>query len=121
MTQLAPVVFLLDVDNTLLDNDRIGVDLKRHLTQAFGAERQERYWTIFEKLCVELGYADCLGALQRYRAENPRDPHFLQLSFYLLDYPFANRLFPGSLDVIEQLRSWGPTVILSDGDVVFQP
>jgi len=121
MTQLAPVVFLLDVDNTLLDNDRIGVDLKRHLTQAFGAERQERYWTIFEKLCVELGYADCLGALQRYRAENPRDPHFLQLSFYLLDYPFANRLFPASLDVIEQLRSWGPTVILSDGDVVFQP
>ena len=121
MTQLAPVVFLLDVDNTLLDNDRIGADLKRHLTQAFGAERQERYWAIFEKLRVELGYADYLGALQRYRAENPRDPHFLQLSFYLLDYPFANRLFPGSLDVIEQLRSRGPTVILSDGDVVFQP
>jgi hypothetical protein len=121
MTQLAPIVFLLDVDNTLLDNDRIGADLKRHLTQAFGAERQERYWAIFEKLRVELGYADYLGALQRYRAENPRDPHFLQLSFYLLDYPFANRLFPGSLDVIEQLRSWGPTVILSDGDVVFQP
>ncbi|MDQ2947781.1 MAG: HAD family hydrolase [Acidobacteriota bacterium] len=121
MTQLAPVVFLLDVDNTLLDNDRIGVDLKRHLTQAFGAERQERYWAIFEKLRVELGYADYLGALQRYRAENPRDPHFVQLSFYLLDYPFANRLFPASLDVIEQFRSWGPTVILSDGDVVFQP
>jgi len=121
MTQLAPVVFLLDVDNTLLDNDRIGADLKRHLTQAFGAERQERYWAIFEKLRVELGYADYLGALQRYRAENPRDPHFLQLSFYLLDYPFANRLFPGSLDVIERLRTWGPTVILSDGDVVFQP
>jgi len=121
MTQPAAIVFLLDVDNTLLDNDRIGADLKRHLTQAFGAERQERYWAIFEKLRVELGYADYLGALQRYRAENPRDPHFLQLSFYLLDYPFANRLFPGSLDVIEQLRSWGPTVILSDGDVVFQP
>jgi FMN phosphatase YigB (HAD superfamily) len=121
MTQLAPVVFLLDVDNTLLDNDRIGADLKRHLTQAFGAERQERYWAIFEKLRAELGYADYLGALQSYRAENPRDPHFLQLSFYLLDYPFANRLFPGSLDVIERFRRWGPTVILSDGDVVFQP
>jgi FMN phosphatase YigB (HAD superfamily) len=100
MTQLAPVVFLLDVDNTLLDNDRIEADLKRHLDQAFGAERQERYWTIFEKLRAELGYADYLGALQRYRAENPRDPH---------------------LDVIERLRAWGPTVILSDGDVVFQP
>ena len=121
MTQLAPVVFLLDVDNTLLDNDRIVADLKRHLMQAFGAERQERYWAIFEKLRAELGYADYLGALQRYRAENPCDPHFLQISSYLLDYPFANRLFPGSLDVIEQLRTWGPTVILSDGDVVFQP
>jgi hypothetical protein len=121
MTELAPVVFLLDVDNTLLDNDRIIADLMRHLTQAFGAERQGRYWAIFEKLRVELGYADYLGALQRYRAENPRDPHFLQLSFFLLDYPFANRLFPASLDVIERLRSWGQTVILSDGDVVFQP
>src|SRR5205807_8872131 len=121
MKQPAPIVLLLDVDNTLLDNDRITADLKRHLTQAFGTERQERYWAIFEKLRIELGYADYLGALQRYRAENPCDPHFVQLSFYLLDYPFANRLFPGSLDVTEQFRSWGPTVILSDGDVVFQP
>jgi FMN phosphatase YigB (HAD superfamily) len=121
MKQPAPIVFLLDVDNTLLDNDRITADLKRHLTQAFGAERQERYWTIFEKLRVELGYADYLGALQRYRAENSRDPHFLQIFFYLVDYPFANRLFPGVLDVIEHLSAWGPTVILSDGDVVFQP
>ncbi len=121
MPQLAPVVFLLDVDNTLLDNDRIVDDLKLHLTQAFGAERQERYWAIFEKLRVELGYADYLGALQRYRAENPRDPNFLQLSHYLLNYPFAERLFPGALDVIKHLGAWGPTVILSDGDVVFQP
>jgi len=121
MTQPVSVVFLLDVDNTLLDNDRVAADLKRHLTQAFGAERQERYWAIFEQLRVEVGYADYLGALQRYRVENPRDPHFLQVAFYLLDYPFANRLYPGSLDVIERLSGWGPTVILSDGDVVFQP
>jgi haloacid dehalogenase-like hydrolase len=121
MKQPAPIVFLLDVDNTLLDNDRITADLKRHLTQAFGTEHQERYWTIFETLRVELGYADYLGALQRYRAENSRDPHFLQIAFYLVDYPFANRLFPGVLDVIEHLSAWGPTVILSDGDVVFQP
>jgi FMN phosphatase YigB (HAD superfamily) len=121
MKQPAPIVFLLDVANTLLGNDRITADLKRRLTQAFGTERQERYWTIFEKLRVELGYADYLGALQRYRAENSRDPHFLQISFYLVDYPFANRLFPGVLDVIEHLSAWGPTVILSDGDVVFQP
>jgi hypothetical protein len=121
MTQPAPVVFLLDVDNTLLDNDRIIDDLKQHLTQAFGADRQERYWAIFEKLRVELGYADYLGALQRYRAENPRDPNFLQFSHYLLDYPFADRLYPGSLDVIGRLRTWGATVILSDGDVIFQP
>jgi FMN phosphatase YigB (HAD superfamily) len=118
MTLLAPVVFLLDVDNTLLDNDRIIADLKQHLTRAFGAERQERYWAIFEKLRVELGYADYLGALQRYRAENQSDGNFLQLSFYLLDYPFVSCLFPGSLKVIEQLGAWGPTVILTDGDVI---
>src|SRR5207302_2548780 len=121
MADLAPVVFLLDVDNTLLDNDRVADDLKRHLTKAFGAERPQRYWAIFEELRAQVGYADYLGALQRYRAENPRDPNFLQVSFYLLNYHFANRLFPGSLDVIERLNTWGPAVILSDGDVVFQP
>ena len=115
------VVFLLDVDNTLLDNDRVASDLKRHLTRAFGAERQERYWAIFETLRAELGYADYLGALQRYRVENPHDPHVLALSSFLLEYPFADRLFPGSLDVIGRLSAWGPTVILTDGDVVFQP
>ena len=121
MTKPEQVVFLLDVDNTLLDNDRIAVDLKRHLTQAFGAERQQRYWAIFEELRGELGYADYLGALQRYRIENPRDPNLLAISSYLVDYPFANRLFPGSIDAIERLNGWGPAVILSDGDVVFQP
>jgi FMN phosphatase YigB (HAD superfamily) len=121
MPPLPSVVFLLDVDNTLLDNDRITEDLKSHLTEAFGAERQQRYWAIFEQLRTELGYADYLGALQRYRAENPRDPRFLQVSAYLLDYPFADRLFPDALKTIEHLSAWGPTVILSDGDVIFQP
>jgi FMN phosphatase YigB (HAD superfamily) len=114
-------VFLLDVDNTLLDNDAVADDLRRHLTRAFGAERQERYWTLFEQLRSELGYADYLGALQRYRIENPRDPHLIEVSSFLVDYPFADRLFPGALKVIEHLNGWGLTVILSDGDVVFQP
>jgi FMN phosphatase YigB (HAD superfamily) len=121
MTDVAPVVFLLDVDNTLLDNDRVTRDLKRHLTESFGAQRQHRYWTIFERRRKQLGYADYLGALQRYRAENPRDPQFLATSYYLLDYPFARRLFPGALEVIGLLNRWGTTVIYSDGDVVFQP
>ncbi len=121
MTQPAPVVFLLDVDNTLLDNDRIIDDLKCYLTQAFGAEREQRYWAIFEERRGELGYADYLGALQRYRLDNPGDPNFLQVSFYLTEYSFANCLYPGSLDVIKHLGAWGPTVVLSDGDVVFQP
>jgi haloacid dehalogenase-like hydrolase len=116
-----PVVFLLDVDNTLLDNDRVSDDLKRYLAREVGAERQERYWAIFECLRTELGYADYLGALQRYRVEHPRDPHLLAVSSFLVNYPFANRLYPESLDVIEHLAAWGPTVILSDGDVVFQP
>ena len=116
-----PVVFLLDVDNTLLDNDHVAGDLRRYLTREVGAERQERYWAIFEELRTELGYADYLGALQRYRVENPRDPHLLAVSSFLVNYPFANRLYPESLDVIAHLAQWGPTVILSDGDVVFQP
>jgi FMN phosphatase YigB (HAD superfamily) len=113
-----PVVFLLD---TLLDNDRVANDLKRHLTREVGAGPQERYWAIFEELRAELGYADYLGALQRYRVEHPHDTHLLEVSSYLIDYPFANRLYPASLDSIEHLAAFGPTVILSDGDVVFQP
>jgi FMN phosphatase YigB (HAD superfamily) len=117
----SPVVFLLDVDNTLLDNDRVAADLRRYLIREVGMERQERYWAIFEALRAELGYADYLGALQRYRLEHPRDPHLLAISSFLIDYPFANRLYPGSLDAVEHLAAFGPTVILSDGDVVFQP
>jgi FMN phosphatase YigB (HAD superfamily) len=117
----APMVFLVDVDNTLLDNDRIQDDLKRHLEREFGAKSRDRYWAILEALFVELGYRDYLGALQRYRAEHPQDVHLISMSSYLVDYPFANRLYPGALDVLEQLRAWGATVILSDGDVVFQP
>jgi len=116
-----PVVFLFDVDNTLLDNDRIVADLSEHLAQAFGAESRDRYWQIFEALRAELGYADYLGALQRYRVSVMNDPNLLMMSAFLVDYPFAERLYPGALDVIAHLRGWGPTVILSDGDVVFQP
>src|SRR6266566_10140665 len=115
------VVFLFDVDNTLLDNDRVTADLKRHLEAEVGLERAQRYWRIFEELRVELGYADYLGALQRYRLEYPRDPHLLSLSTFLIDYPFSDRLFPDALEVIRHLGRWGPTVILTDGDVVFQP
>jgi FMN phosphatase YigB (HAD superfamily) len=115
------VVFLVDVDNTLLDNDQIEVDFRSHLTREFGAESQGRYWKIFEDLRQELGYADYLGAMQRYRVEHLRDPHLLCASLFLVDYPFADRLYAQSLDVLRRLRSWGRTVILSDGDVVFQP
>jgi FMN phosphatase YigB (HAD superfamily) len=114
-------VFLVDVDNTLLDNDHIQADLKRHLEREFGADCRDRYWAILEQLFTELGYRDYLGALQRYRVEQPHDIHLLSMSSYLVDYPFANRLYPQALDVLEHFRSWGPTVILSDGDVVFQP
>jgi len=115
------IVLLFDVDNTLIDNDRVAADLRRHLEKEVGHERQLRYWSIFEELRSELGYADYLGALQRYRGEYPRDPHLLTVSHFLLDYPFANRLFPNSLDAVEYARQLGHPVILSDGDVVFQP
>lgn len=115
------VVFLLDVDNTLLDNDQVTADLKRYLSEAVGADCQERYWAIFEALRTELGYADYLGALQRYRVERPRDPSVLCVSSFLVNYPFADRLFPDSVEAVRHLARWGPTVILTDGDVVFQP
>ena len=115
------VVFLFDVDNTLLDNDRVSKNLRSFLEKEVGAERSNRYWEIFEDLRRKLGYADYLGALQRYRLEYAYDTHLLALSTYLINYPFANRLFPNSLDVIEHCKQWGKVVILSDGDVVFQP
>src|SRR5499425_1571940 len=121
MTLPNSIVFLIDVDNTLLDNDRIQNDIKRHLDREFGIPCRERYWGILEQLFTELGYRDYLGALQRYRVEHPQDIHLLSMSSFLVDYPFANRLYPGSLDVLEKFRSWGQTVVLSDGDVVFQP
>jgi FMN phosphatase YigB (HAD superfamily) len=116
-----PVVTLFDVDNTLLDNDRVVADLMRYMTQQLGNDRQRHYWDLFEGLRSELGYADYLGALQRYRAAYPRDTHVLSVSSFLIDYPFANRLFPQSLDVVDRARTWGPVAVLSDGDVVFQP
>jgi FMN phosphatase YigB (HAD superfamily) len=117
----SPIVFLVDADNTLLDNDRIQNDLKRHLERECGAACRDRYWTILEQLFTDLGYRDYLGALQRFRVEHPQDIQLLSMSSFLVDYPFANRLYPGSLDVLERFRTWGQTVILSDGDVVFQP
>ena len=121
MADSRSVVFLFDVDNTLLDNDRVVRDLAAHLERRFGSERKDRYFAVFEELRSQVGYADYLGALQRYRAEYPTDHRLLQLSAFLVEYPFANRLYPNSLDVIEHCGQWGPTVILSDGDVVFQP
>ena len=115
------VVFLFDVDNTLLDNDRVSADLKQYLANRVGEDHQRRYWALFEELRTELGYADYLGALQRYRTEYPRDPNLLAVSEFLIEYHFANRLFPNSLDVLEHVAQWGQPVILSDGDVVFQP
>ncbi len=115
------LVFLVDVDDTLLENDRIQDDLKRYMDREFGAECRDRFWAIQEDLFKELGYRDYLGALQRFRVEHPYDPRLVSATSYLLDYPFADRLYPGALDVLEKFRTWGQTVILSDGDVVFQP
>lgn len=115
------LVFLFDVDNTLLDNDRVTDDLKRHLEQEVGPEREKCYWDIFEQLRSELGYADYLGALQQYRVKYPTDPGLLTVSHFMVNYPFATRLYPDSLDVVEHVKAWGKPVVLSDGDVVFQP
>jgi FMN phosphatase YigB (HAD superfamily) len=114
-------VFFFDVDNTLLNNDRVTEDLKEYLVRRVGDSSSKRYWELFEDLRLELGYADYLGALQRYRIERPRDLKLLAVSHFMINYPFANRLFPESLDAVEHARQIGKPVILSDGDVVFQP
>jgi FMN phosphatase YigB (HAD superfamily) len=121
MTQPHPLVFLVDVDNTLVDNDGIQQDLKDHLERTYGVAARDRYWRILEDLMVELGYRDYIGALQNFRVEHPREIELLAMSSYLMDYPFAERVYPNALEVLKRLRSVAPTVILSDGDVVFQP
>jgi FMN phosphatase YigB (HAD superfamily) len=121
MNDSSDVVFFFDCDNTLLDNDAIRDDLRDRLARDFGSTRAGQYWAIFEALRAELGYADYLGALQRFRPADISDAALLQMSAFLLDYPFASRLYPGALDLLRDLQSRGPTVILSDGDVVFQP
>jgi FMN phosphatase YigB (HAD superfamily) len=121
MTKSDEVVFLFDVDNTLIDNDRVQEHLSEHLAENYGAAARDRYWEILRGLVDELGYADYLGALERYRVEALHQPEVLRMSSWLVDYPFAERLYPGALDALKHARQWGPTVILSDGDAVFQP
>jgi FMN phosphatase YigB (HAD superfamily) len=121
MVRVHPIVFLVDVDNTLLDNDGVQQDLKDHLERTYGRDARDRYWKILEQLFAELGYRDYLGALQRFRVEHPLEVELLSMSDYLVDYPFAGRLFPSALKVLQRLKGLGQTVILSDGDVVFQP
>jgi len=121
MSDRVPRAFLFDVDNTLLDNDAVERDYREHLIREAGPEATGRLWAVFEDLRSELGYADYLGALQRYRKDNLHDPRLLCLGGFLLDYPFAGRLYPGALEALAHAASLGTTAILSDGDVVFQP
>jgi FMN phosphatase YigB (HAD superfamily) len=121
MIQINKIVFLFDVDNTLLDNDAVQADLKEHLAENYGIAARDRYWTILEGLRTELGYVDYLGALERFRLEEMHRPDVLRMSSWLVDYPFAQHLYPGALDAIKHVQRWGTAVILSDGDAVFQP
>jgi len=121
MIKTPTVVFLFDVDNTLIDNDRVQDDLKEHLELTYGVAARDRYWEILEELRDELGYVDYLGALERFRIEEMHRPDVLRMSSWLVDYPFADRLYPGALSAVKHVQQWGPAVILSDGDAVFQP
>jgi FMN phosphatase YigB (HAD superfamily) len=121
MKETSPIVFLVDVDDTLLDNVRVKADLKKHIEREFGPKCRDDFWSVHEELFEELGYYDYLGAFQRFRIKHPYHPRLVTAANFLVDYPFANRLYPGSLDVLERLRRWGLTVIVTDGDMVFQP
>jgi FMN phosphatase YigB (HAD superfamily) len=121
MAQIEDTVFLFDVDNTLLDNDAVQADLRVHLAENYGPATRDRYWAILEQLRGDLGYVDYLGALERYRLEDMHRPELLRMANWLVDYPFAERLYPGALEAVAEVRPWGSAVILSDGDAVFQP
>ncbi len=118
---MVDTVFLFDVDNTLLDNDRVQADMNTHLSETYGETARSRFWVIFEQLRHELGYADYLGALERYRLEALHDPKLLRMANWLVDYPFHQRLYPRALEVVKQAQAVGTAVVLSDGDAVFQP
>jgi FMN phosphatase YigB (HAD superfamily) len=121
MSKTPALLFLFDVDNTLLDNDSVQNHLKEHLADSYGPSARDRYWSILEELRGELGYVDYLGALERFRVEEIHRPDVLRMSNWLVDYPFSDRLYPAALDVVKHVQQWGPAVILSDGDAVFQP
>ncbi len=121
MLTSSPIVFLLDVDNTLIDNDRFGSDLTARLYQEFGQPECERYWSIYGALRDKHGFADYLGALQDFRTGCNNEAALLQMSKFLLDYPFNERVYPRARDAIRHMNGMGNTVILSDGDIVFQP
>jgi FMN phosphatase YigB (HAD superfamily) len=121
MTRAPRVVFLFDVDNTLIDNDCVQAHLKEHLEQTYGVAARDRYWHILDELRNESGYVDYLGALERFRMENIHRPDVLRISNWLVDYPFADRLYPDALSAVKHVQQWGTAVILSDGDAVFQP
>ncbi len=121
MSNKPNIVFLFDVDNTLLDNDGVRVHLREHLAKYYGTAARDRYWEILNQLVDELGYTDYLGALERYRVEALHQPEILMMSSWLVDYPFADRLFPNAMAALSYAQQWGQTVILSDGDAVFQP
>ncbi len=121
MTEPTDTVFLFDVDNTLLDNDRVQADMRSHLAETYGDAARDRFWEIFERLRTELGYSDYLGALEQYRLEAMHDPTLLRLANWLVDYPFHERLYPNAITVVKAAQATAPTVILSDGDAVFQP
>ena len=121
MTQAVHTVFLFDVDNTLFDNDRFRQDLRERLEAAHGDRASARYWQIMDELWDQLGYMDYLGALERLRVEDPHDLAIFRTANWLMDYPFADRLYPHALDAVNHVRKWGLPVILSDGDAILQP
>jgi hypothetical protein len=114
------LVFLLDVDNTLLDNDRAKEDMAARVEDLVGAERAARWWELYEQVRQETDVVDYPRTLTRYRAVFPDEPRFPHLADFILGLPYAGYVYPGALETLTYLRTLGTTVIVSDGDAVYQ-
>lgn len=121
MSRIAPVAFLFDVDNTLLDNDRVRAELAETIERIVGPERGEAFWESYEQVRRDRDYVDYPNTIARFGRAFPDEVGYPDVADAILGYPYRAAVFPGAHDVLRQAQRVGPVAILTDGDPVYQP